>query len=132
MVEIVWDAEQCGTAIAPSGEKARVGDGSAFSPDDLLAMSAGACLMRTFLAAAARERLPVLSYVSTAAVEPRRDGRAQVAVHAYVMTASADHRRRLEDLFEDARRTSSICGLLGDHVTASVDVKALPPAAAAG
>ena len=126
MVEIIWDAERSGTATAPSGATARVGDESAFAPDDLLAMSAGACLMRTFLAEAAREHLPVLSYASTAAVEPGPDGRATVAVRAYVMTGSAGHRQRLQDLFDEARRHSAICGLLGDQVTSVMDVKILP------
>lgn len=128
MIELIWDAERSGTAITPSGAQVRVGDEATFSPDDLLAMSASACLMRTFLGLATREQVPVLSYASTAALEAVAGGPKRLALRAYVMASSSADRSRLLALFDEARQRSSICGLLGASVSCVADVRLLPEA----
>ena len=60
MIELVWDADRSGTCMSSDGASLTAGDLAAWSPDDLLAMAAASCLMRTFLQIAAEEHVPVL------------------------------------------------------------------------
>ena len=123
VVELVWDSERVGTAIVPSGATLRVGDDAAMSPDDLIAMSASACLMRTFLALAAQSGARASSYASTATFDAASAGAPRVIVHAYVVAPTPEDGAPLEALFAQAQQRSTICHLLGSHLTATVDVR---------
>jgi organic hydroperoxide reductase OsmC/OhrA len=69
VIELVWDSVRLGTGTGPSGSSLIAGEGAAWSPDDLLAMAAASCLMRTFLRLAAEDDVPVLGYVTSATLE---------------------------------------------------------------
>jgi len=126
MIELIWDAGRTGTAVASSGATTRVGDEATFSPDDMVAMGASSCLMRTFLGLAARAHIPVMSYASTADLEAPRKGASRVSVHAYVVASSALDRSRLLELFAQAQRQSSVCRLLHHGLSCTVDVQLIP------
>jgi organic hydroperoxide reductase OsmC/OhrA len=125
MIELIWDAERSGTAVAPSGATARIGDEASFTPDDLVAMAASACLMRTFLALAARHDVPVLSYTSTAEMVPSARGGSQVAVRAFVVAPDSVPKRQVLRLLARAKRASPLCGLLGDRLRCEADIRAI-------
>jgi organic hydroperoxide reductase OsmC/OhrA len=99
-----------------------VGDDASFSPDDLLAMAVSACLMRTFLGLAEAAQVSVPSYTSTATLEGAAD-LPRVVLHSYLVTPSAAEGDRLRSLFEQARRSSPICGILGDRVACEAHVQ---------
>ena len=126
VVELVWDSERVGTAVASSGVMLRVGD-DAVSPDDLVAISVSACLMRTFLDLAATAGATVSSYASTATLEPTSAGPPRVIVRAYVISPTLEERAPLEAVFVRAQERSTVSRLLGDHLTATLDVRTLPP-----
>jgi organic hydroperoxide reductase OsmC/OhrA len=136
MIELVWDAERLGTATAPSGATASVGErphasgASArahFSPDDLVAMAVSSCVMRTFLRLAEQANVPILSYASTARAESACEpgGTPHVTVHAYVVAPSGTNQRDVTALFRKSARLSPITQLLGEHVTVTTEVQAL-------
>ena len=128
MIELVWDAERTGTAVAASGASTRVGDEATFSPGDMMAMGASSCLMRTFLDLAARAHVRVLSYASTAELESPPSGPPLLSVHAYLVASSDADRARLLELFADAQRQSSVCRLLDHRLSCTVDIQMIPAA----
>jgi uncharacterized OsmC-like protein len=115
MIELVWDAGRFGTATTPSGSTAIIGEDADFSPDDLLAMSAAACLMRTFLRMAAEAGVPVLSFIVTGRVEPAPEG-PRVALRSFVAEPAGTTDGRALQLLSDAVLGSPVCRMLGGHV----------------
>ena len=105
VIELVWDAERRGTALAPSGAIATVGEHAPFAPEDLLGMSVASCLMRTFLRLAEQADLKVESYAATARLEATGpSGIAQgVTVHAHVVARRHTEREIVELLRASAR-----------------------------
>lgn len=134
MIELVWDAGRLGTATGPSGMSVTVGEQAHFSPDDLLAMAAAGCLMRTFLRLAESAHLVVLSYAANARAEPACESGADphVTVHAYVVAPSRADEVALAKLCDQSARTSPIIQLLGDRVTVTSEVRVLRETATAG
>jgi organic hydroperoxide reductase OsmC/OhrA len=133
MIELVWDAGRLGTATSPTGMTVTVGEKAHFSPDDLLALSAASCLMRTFLRLAEEDHTPILSYVATARAAPACESNAEahVTVHAYLVAASGDDVRDLQDRFDRSVRVSPIAQLLGDRITVTSEMRVLCPAESA-
>jgi organic hydroperoxide reductase OsmC/OhrA len=126
MIELVWDAARLGTATAPSGASATVGEQGSFSPEDLIAMATAACLMRTFLRLADQAHIPILSYAATAHANISAPaGAPHVAVHAYVVAPSCDDERDLMELSAESARLSPVAQLLGDRITIASDVRVL-------
>jgi organic hydroperoxide reductase OsmC/OhrA len=127
MIELVWDAERAGTATAPSGVSVTVGEDAHFAPDDLLAMSAASCLMRTFLRLAEEANLPILSYTATARTEfGCEDGDLpRVSIHTYLVAATNDEQRALQQLARRSVSLSPILQLLGDRAAVTSDVRVL-------
>lgn len=126
MVELVWDAEHIGTAVTSSGASAKVGDRAPFSPEDLVAMAAASCLMRSFLQLAEQVRLPILSYASTARLESGPGPTPpRVAVHVFVVASSCTDEQTLRDLCQASAAASPIAQLLGNRVTLTCDVRVL-------
>lgn len=134
MIELVWDAGRLGTATAPSGMSVTVGEQAHFSPDDLLAMAAAGCLMRTFLRLAENAHLTVLSYAANARAEPACQSGADphVTVHAYVVAPSRADEAALAKLCDESARNSPIVKLLGDRVTVTSEVRVLCETEATG
>jgi organic hydroperoxide reductase OsmC/OhrA len=126
MVELVWDVGRAGTATAPSGASTTVGEDASFSPDDLLAMAAAGCHMRTFLRLAGEAGVPVLSYAAAAQVEP---GGAPAALHvrirAYVVAPGSASEAQLADLLDRAARMSPVSQALGDRIRFQSDIRVL-------
>lgn len=127
MVELVWDVSRVGTATAPSGASATVGDGASFSPDDLLAMAAAGCHMRTFLQLAGDAGVPVLSYAAAAHVEAGPDA-PRVHVRAFVVAPGAATVARLRELMDRAARLSPVSRALGDRIRVQADIRVLADA----
>jgi len=134
MIELVWDADRLGTATAPSGATMTVGEHAHFSPDDLLAMAAASCLMRTFLRLADEGAARILSYAATAQAAPAcaSDAAPHVTIHAYLVAPAGTDTRDLEDRFRRSTQVSPITRLLGDRVTATAEVRVLRAANRAG
>ncbi len=130
MIELVWDTARLGTATSPSGMTVTVGEEAHFSPDDLLALAAASCLMRTFLRLAEEDHAPILSYAATADAAPACESRAEahVTVHAYLVTPSGGDADDLQVRFDRSVRVSPIARLLGDHVTVTSEMRVLSPA----
>jgi organic hydroperoxide reductase OsmC/OhrA len=124
MIELVWDGNDRGTAVAASGASIAVGAQDGVAPEDLAAAAAAGCLMRTFLALADREGLPVLSFVATARVD-RGQPLPRVHVHAYVATPAGGDPRSVHRGIAEAVAVSPVCRLLGRRLVADVDVQPL-------
>lgn len=134
MIELVWDAGRLGTAVGPSGMSVTVGEQAHFSPDDLLAMAAASCLMRTFLRLAENAHLTVLSYAANARAEPACESGADahITVHTYVVAPSRADESALAKLCDESVRKSPIVQLLGYRVTVTSEVRVLCETGAAG
>lgn len=131
MIELIWDRGRSGTATAPSGASITVGDGSDFSPDDLLAASAAGCLMRTFLQESGEARVPILSYASASHVEAlERSGPAHVVIRCYVVAAEGSSPSEIQGLLRKSVAESPICQMLGAGVTCQADIRCLRGACA--
>lgn len=127
MIELVWDHRRQGTATASSGTSVTVGEGTNFSPSELLATAVASCLMQTFLQAAEEAGTPILSYAATAHVGPDRESAAAPRVHvcAYIVAPSGAVTRQILMLFERAIERSPIARLLGDRAVLTSDVRVL-------
>jgi uncharacterized OsmC-like protein len=119
MVELVWDVSRVGTATAPSGASTTIGDDARFSPDDLLAMAAAGCHMRTFLRLAGDAEVPVFSYAATAHVEPGNASPPRVHVRSYVVTPGDVSKVQVADLLD---RAAGVAGVTGARRSHSVSV----------
>lgn len=131
MVELVWDVSRVGTATAPSGVSATVGDDAAYSPDDLLAMAAAGCHMRTFLRLADDARMPVSSYAATAHVDAGGASAPRVHVRAYVVLPGDVRESQAAALLEQAARISPVSRALGDRVRFQSEIRVLRGAVSA-
>ena len=116
VIELVWDAACAGTATAPSGAVLTVGDNVAWSPENLLALAAASCLMRTFLRMASDERLRVLGYVAAARLEPDTDSAWTVRVRSCVVVPTDVPTSRVLDLCSRATAASPVATMLGDRL----------------
>jgi organic hydroperoxide reductase OsmC/OhrA len=127
MIELVWDDIRRGTATSSSGRTVAVGEQADFSPDDLLALAAATCLMRTFLRLATEEQAPLLSYAATARAAPacELDVRPHITIHAYLVAPSAADQRDLTDRFARSVTVSPIARLLDDVLTVTSEVRVL-------
>jgi organic hydroperoxide reductase OsmC/OhrA len=126
MVELVWDAERTGTARGSSGASLLVGDHpSAFSPDDLVAMAAAACLMRAFLRVAAERKVAILGYMATAHLENGGAATPRLHLRSYVVGSGDASEQTLAELADRAVAQSPIARLLGDRRTIEWDLRVL-------
>jgi hypothetical protein len=126
MIELVWDSGRLGTATAPSGASATVGDRADYDPDDLLGMAAASSVMRTFLELAEPRDLPILSYAATAYVESPANGRKPcVHVCSFVVASDTVKQSDVLRVLEIAVATSSICRMLGDRIAHSSEIRCL-------
>jgi organic hydroperoxide reductase OsmC/OhrA len=124
MIELVWDNDRSGTCVSSDGACLTAGDLAAWSPDDLLAMAAASCLMRTFLRMAAEEHVPVLGYVASAGTTTSENS---VAVHVegcVVVDGDCDQQRAY-DLLQRAKGTSVVGRTLGNRLTVHAAVRGL-------
>jgi organic hydroperoxide reductase OsmC/OhrA len=116
VIELVWDADRTGTATAPTGAVLKVGEGVAWSPENLLALSAATCLMRTFLRMAADEHVDVLGYVAAASLEPGIPLAQAVRVRSCVVVPTGVPTSRVLDLCCRATTASPVATTLGDRL----------------
>jgi len=130
MIELVWDQQRAGTATSASGRCVAVGEGAEFSPEELLATSAAACLMRTSVGLAASSGVDLLSFTATAwlntgdtAPAPRIEVRARMVISDEVPEA------RMLDLWNRALRESPVARLLGAGLCAEIEVTRLSASA---
>jgi putative redox protein len=90
-----------GTRIRTAAPRDNAGDGSSFSPTDLLADSLGACMVTTMAIVAAREGIPFRGASFRLEKHMRSDPR-RVAALPVTVRMSADieaaHRARLEEI----------------------------------
>jgi putative redox protein len=90
-----------GTRIRTAAPRDNAGDGSSFSPTDLLAASLGACMVTTMAIVAAREGIPFPGASFRLEKHMRSDPR-RVAALPVTVRMSADleaaHRARLEEI----------------------------------
>jgi len=90
-----------GTRIRTAAPRDNAGDGSSFSPTDLLAASLGACMVTTMSIVAAREGIPFAGASFRLEKHMRSDPR-RVAALPVTVRMSADleaaHRARLEEI----------------------------------
>lgn len=123
MIELVWDQQRAGTATSASGRCVAVGEGAEFSPEELLATSAAACLMRTSVGLAASSGVDLLSFTATAWLNisdmlpaPRVDVRARMVISDEVPEA------RMLGLWNQALLESPVARLLGAGLCAEIEV----------
>ena len=126
MIELVWDQQRAGTATSASGRCVAVGEGAEFSPEELLATAAAACLMRTSVGLAASSGVDLLSFTATARLNtddtlplPRIDVRARMVTSDDVPEA------RMLGLWNRALRESPVARLLGAGLSAEIEVTRL-------
>jgi organic hydroperoxide reductase OsmC/OhrA len=124
MIELVWDNDRSGTCVSSDGACLTAGDLAAWSPDDLLAMAAASCLMRTFLQIAAKEHVPVLGYVASASTNTSDSGVA-VHVESCVVVDGECDQQRASDMLQRARGTSVVGRALGNRLTVHAAVRVL-------
>jgi organic hydroperoxide reductase OsmC/OhrA len=122
VTELVWDASRAGTATAASGATLLAGDSTDWTPEELLATAAAACLMRTFLRTADRAALDVLGYV-TAADAIRPDGTIRLRV--CVVTEGGAAASEARALCLQAVDESPLGRLLGDRLVVDVSARSL-------
>jgi organic hydroperoxide reductase OsmC/OhrA len=122
VIELVWDAGRTGTATASPGAVLSVGEGTAWSPENLLALSAAACLMRTFLRLAADQHVPVLGYVAAASLEADSPGTSAIRVRSCVVVPTAIATSQALELCHRATVASPVAALLGDRLRHAPEV----------
>jgi len=126
MIELVWDQHQAGTAVSSSGRCLCVGEGAEFSPVDLLATAAAACLMRTFARLSAEAQVDVLSFAATAHVGTGASASStRIFVHAQIVISDTVPEGRVLALWRAALLQSPVAGFLCDRLDAEADVTRL-------
>ena len=125
MIELVWDAEQSGTALTSSGSCAVVGERAQFSPEDLVCMGVASCLMRTVVQRTDEAGIPILSYAATAQVTSPDGEAPRITVHGYVVASSGAAPHTVDHLCRSSVAHSPVARLLGDRLTATWDVRVL-------
>lgn len=130
MVELVWDQWQVGTATTSAGHSLCVGGDSSVPPEDLLAMSVAACLMRTCLRLAVDQGIDLLSFTAAAHVEGGGDGEAlRISLTAHLVTSANVPEWSLRALWDRAVRKSPVAVVLGAALEIELEVTRLlePP-----
>jgi len=126
MIELVWDQQRAGTATIPAGRGLGVGEGTDFSPEELLAIAAAACLMRTCVRIAAEAGVDILSFTATARLDTNGTPPAtRMHVRAQVVTANEVPEPRTLELWNEALSESPVARVLGDHLVAEVEITRL-------
>lgn len=123
MIELVWDSKKTGTVTSASGTTLVVGEDAPFSPEDLLAMAAATCFMRTFVGLAEADAVPILSFVATARVEEAA-GTPTIHIRSFV-AAPVGRDGRVLDLLTRAARISPVCRMLEGRVTTTPVIQRL-------
>jgi organic hydroperoxide reductase OsmC/OhrA len=112
------------------------GQPSWWSPEELLIASAALCLMTTFDALAARERLEVSHYESRAegVLDKTREGIlfTSITLHVDVDVAAASDVARAERVLAAAHRYCIVSNALKPSVQVRTRVRPIAPLAAAG
>ena len=116
MIELVWDSARRGTATTSTGTTLAVGEGVGWSPENLLALSAATCLMRTFLHLASDEGVSVLGYVAAARFEHGAVSTGTVSVTSCVVVPTGVLAERVTDLCTRAVAASPVASMLGDRL----------------
>lgn len=126
MIELVWDQQRAGTAIVPAGRGLGVGEGTDFSPEELLAIAAAACLMRTIVRLAAESGVNILSFTATARLDTNGVPPAtRMHVRAQMVTPDVVPELRTLELWQKAVFESPVARVLGDHLVAEVEITRL-------
>jgi organic hydroperoxide reductase OsmC/OhrA len=125
VIELIWDKDASATVTGPSGASMTVGETSDFSPEDLTAVAAAACLMRTFLARARSRGESVLSYASTADVDVTRPGIPRIVIRCYVVTTEGGAPSEIEAMLRESLRLSPVCRMMEGSVECDADVRRL-------
>ena len=116
MIELVWDSARRGTATTSTGTTLAVGEDVSWSPENLLALSAATCLMRTFLRLASGEGVPVLGYVAAARLEPGAVSTGTVSVTSCVVVPAGVLAEQVADLCSRTAAASPVASMLGDRL----------------
>lgn len=130
MVELVWDERRVGTATTSAGQALCVGDDSSVPPEELLAMSVAACLMRTCLRLAAEEGIDLLSFTAATHVDGGCDASVlRLSVTAHLVTTTSVAESSIHALWDRAVRESPIAIALGHVLDTELEVTRLsePP-----
>jgi uncharacterized OsmC-like protein len=123
MIELVWDQQGAGTATAASGHCVAVGEGAEFSPDELLAASAAACLMRTSVRLATASGVDLLGFTATAQLNTDATLPApRIDVRARMVTSDEVPEARMLGLWNRVLRESPVARLLGAGLCAEIEV----------
>ena len=126
MVELVWDQQQVGTATTSDGHSLCVGGDSSVPPEDLLAMSVAACLMRTCLRLAADQGIELLSFTAAAHADGGCDGQAlRISLAAHLVTSSGVPESALRALWDRVVRASPVAVALGASLVTELEVTRL-------
>ena len=116
VIELVWDSARRGTATTSTGTTLAVGEDVGWSPENLLALSAATCLMRTFLHLASDEGVPVLGYVAAARLEPGAPSTGTVSVTNCIVVPAGVLAERVADLCSRTEAASPVASMLGDRL----------------
>jgi len=116
VIELIWDSARRGTATTSTGTTLAVGEGVAWSPENLLELSAATCLMRTFLRLASDDGVPVLGYVAAARLEPGAASTAIVSVTSCVVVPTGVQAARVAELCSRTVAASPVASMLGDRL----------------
>lgn len=126
MIELVWDQHRTGTVTTPSGRWLCVGEGAEFSPEELLATAAAACLMRTCARLAAEVGVDLLSFVATARLNTDEPPSATtIVVRAQMVISEEVPESRILALWRVALRESPVANVLNDRLDAEIEVTRL-------
>lgn len=126
MVELVWDQQQVGTASTSAGHSLCVGGDSGVPPEDLLAMSVAACLMRTCLRLAADQGIELLGFTAAAHVDGGCDAQAlRISIAAHLVAPKAVPESSLRALWDLAVRASPVAVVLGAALDTGLEVTRL-------
>ncbi|GEM_PF-4056492 len=134
MIELVWDERRVGTATTPGGHSLTVGEQAAFSPDELLAIAAASCLMRTCIRLADTSGIELLSFTATAeATGDCTAGHApQVTLRVHLVVSDRVPVSHVSAFWTRAVRQSPIATLLGTRLAIHHDITRLAPTASRG
>ncbi|MGE5833539.1 MAG: OsmC family protein [Acidobacteriota bacterium] len=126
MIELIWDAASTGTATTSAGASITIGDAADFSPEDLVAVAAAGCLMRTFLKLADAAGVPVFGYAAVSQVESSGSASSShVLVRCSVVSSGDISEAQLRRLLQEATDASPVCRMLAGRVVCHADVRCL-------
>jgi len=126
MVELVWDERRVGTATTSAGQSLCVGDNSSVPPEELLAMSVAACLMRTCLRLAEEQGIDLLGFTAATHVDGGCDAAVlKLSVTAHLVTTASVQEPALHALWERTVLESPIARALGPVLDTELEVTRL-------